>query len=116
MCHVLIIEDEPLIATYLQTLLEDEGATSFDFASSEEEAVAAARAHLPAVITSDVMLTQGTGPHAVSRIFDELGEIGVIFVTGSPDQCEPCAPPGVVLSKPVQPADLAQAFRSFRAA
>jgi hypothetical protein len=29
MCHVLIIEDEPLMAMLILDLLEDEGATSF---------------------------------------------------------------------------------------
>lgn len=38
-CHVLIIEDEPLVALMLQFLLEDEGATSFTFACSEAAAV-----------------------------------------------------------------------------
>lgn len=44
MCHVLIIEDEPMIAIDLEIVLAKEGATSFDIASTEAEAVAAARA------------------------------------------------------------------------
>jgi CheY-like chemotaxis protein len=47
MCRVLIIEDEPLIAMDLQAMLEAEGATSFDIAMTEAEAVDAARAQAP---------------------------------------------------------------------
>ena len=42
MCHVLIIEDEPLVAMLLRELLEDEGATSFSFADTQDSALAAA--------------------------------------------------------------------------
>jgi CheY-like chemotaxis protein len=79
MCHVLIIEDEPVVAMDLQMLLEAEGATSIDIAASEAEAIAAARMHRPGFITSDVKLPQGTGPHAVRRIRDEHGDIPVIL-------------------------------------
>ena len=61
MCHVLIIEDEPILAMDLEALLEAEGATSFSFAVSEEEAVSEALARTPGLITSDVKLVEGTG-------------------------------------------------------
>ena len=35
MCHVLIIEDEMLVAMHLQSVLGEEGAMSFAFASTE---------------------------------------------------------------------------------
>ena len=66
MCHVLIIEDEPLVAIDLENVLVEAGATSFAFASSEAEAVEQACARLPHVMTSDVRLTSGTGPAAVA--------------------------------------------------
>jgi CheY-like chemotaxis protein len=53
---VLIIEDEPFFAMDLQSVLELVGASSFAFADTHKEAVAAALAQKPAVITSDVML------------------------------------------------------------
>lgn len=110
MCHVLIIEDDPLIAMNIQALLEDEGATSFDFAVSQEEAVAAALARRPELITSDVKLTQGTGPAAVQEIYRQLGELPVIFISGTPDDCQPCNPPGIILSKPFREEALKAAF------
>ncbi len=113
MCHVLIIEDEPIVAMDVQLVLEGLGATSFDFAANETEAIDAARARRPGVITSDVKLLEGTGPQTVSRIRQELGDIAVIFLTGSPDECSPCLPPGVILSKPFQHDRLASTFRDI---
>ena len=67
MCHVLVIEDEPMIAMLIQDVLEEAGATSFAFAATEHDAVALAAAQAPAVIASDVHLLEGTGPAAVQR-------------------------------------------------
>jgi CheY-like chemotaxis protein len=113
MCHVLIIEDEPVVADILRCLLEDEGALSFDFAETEAEAVAAAMAHRPDFITSDVKLTAGTGPRAVSTIHDRLGEIPVIFVTATPGDCAPCNPPGRVLCKPIDCVQFAKTYHEL---
>lgn len=111
MCHVLIIEDEPFIAMGLQMMLEDEGATSFDIAVTQAEAVAAALARRPGLITSDVKLIEGTGPAAVGEIHRALGEVPVIFISGTPEDCRPCEPPGIVLAKPVCEATFRAAFR-----
>ena len=110
MCHVLIIEDEPLIAMLVQELLKAEGATSFAFADTQEGALAAARSDRPALITSDVKLVTGTGPLAVSAIHAELGPIPVIFITGTPADCHPCSAPGRILQKPLDQAEFAAAF------
>lgn len=109
-CHVLIIEDEPLIALLVQDILEDAGATSFAYADTQEGAVAAAIGQPPTVITSDVRLKMGTGPEAVQAIHKKLGDIPVIFITSSPNECEPCDPPGEVLGKPIDQAELAASF------
>ena len=87
MCHVLIIEDEPLIAMDLEYLLEHEGASSFSFAASQEEAVSAAWLQRPDVITSDVTLFEGTGPAAVRSIRAVLGQIPVVYITATPTGC-----------------------------
>lgn len=113
MCHVLIIEDEPLTAMSIQMMLEEEGATSFDIVASEQEAVLAACAHRPKLITSDVRLVEGTGPLAVAQIHERLGEVPVIFISGTPDECHPCNPPGVILTKPVLESALKEAFHNL---
>ncbi|RYF21155.1 MAG: response regulator [Oxalobacteraceae bacterium] len=110
MCHVLIIEDEPMIASLIEMLLEEVGATSCDFAVTQDEAILAALAHPPDVITSDVQLLEGTGPLAVRAINETLGERPVIYITANPDACEPRAIGSVVISKPIFPDLLWQAF------
>ena len=114
MSHVLIIEDEPFTAFAIELALEDAGATSFDVVDCEEDAVAAAKARRPDVITSDVKLREGTGPDAVDVIRREVGAVPVIFVTGAPEDCERCDEPGTVLSKPFDPSALADAYQHAR--
>ena len=113
MCHVLIIEDEILVAMHIETLLEDAGATSFAFAVSEDEAVASALAMRPGLITSDVKLLTGAGPAAVRRIQAEMGHIPVIFITATPEDCAACDPDAIVLVKPLGSKALARAYHGF---
>jgi CheY-like chemotaxis protein len=113
MCHVLIIEDEPFIAMNIQMMLEDEGATSFDIVVTEADAVSAAMARRPELITSDVRLIEGNGPAAVGEILRRLGSVPVIFITGTPSECKPCNPPGVILAKPISRDALRTAYRQM---
>ena len=112
MCHVLIIEDGPLIAMDLQDMLGRMGATSFAFAETQSEAIDAARMRRPDVITSDVMLREGTGPKAVECIQSEMGPLPVIFITATPGSCIPCPPPACILCKPVGNTTLNAAFQA----
>lgn len=111
MCHVLIIEDEWLIADYLASLAERAGATSVAMAYTEEEAVDAAHERRPDIIFSDVILLAGTGPCAVQAITSHYGEIPVIFITGTPECCLPREPSSVVLHKPIDPTRVMDTFR-----
>lgn len=111
MCHVLVIEDEPLIADHIGYIIERAGATSVAYASSESEAIALSREHTPDIILSDVNLKEGgTGPRAVVAIRDENGDVPVIFITGTPEDCEPCDYAAAVLGKPLQEQQIRQAF------
>lgn len=112
MCHVLIIEDDWLIADHIAQLVEKAGATSVDMADTQDDAVAQAMSHRPEVIISDVDLkTGGNGPGAVRRIVAALGEIPVLFVTGEPRAFRPQSPSMLVLHKPVDDETLVATFR-----
>jgi len=113
MCHVLVIEDDWLIADHIISLIEQAGATSYDQADSETDAVVAANAHVPDMIVSDVRLREGTGPLAVRRIIATYGEIPVMFITGTPEACEPCEQPAVILNKPILESAVIDAFRKL---
>ena len=113
MCHVLIIEDEALIALDLEDLLIAHGALSFSFADSEGGAVTAAIEKRPDFILSDVSLIEGSGPLAVQEIHAQYGPIPVIFVTATPEACSPCPPPGRIFRKPLDRPAIGAAFREM---
>lgn len=116
MVHVLIIEDDPLIAMNLQLLLEENGATSTMIVATQDEAIDAARLRRPAFITADVGLATGTGPAAVAAIHRAHGWIPVIFITVQPDAEDRLARTGEVFGKPVNERAIANAFKTKMAA
>lgn len=113
MCHVLIIENDWLLADHVAQLVEGAGATSTDLTDTEDEAVALALARPPAVIVSDVLLSAGTGPQAVARIARSLGPCPTVFVTGTPDLCHPRDADALLLVKPVADEALVGAFHAL---
>ena len=116
MCHVLIIEDDRLVALHLQIILEENGATSVAIAETERLAIQAAQDHPPAFITSDISLRTGTGPVAVKAIHDKHGATPVIFITATPGALSPTGPNMRVFGKPVDETAIARAFRELLAA
>jgi DNA-binding response OmpR family regulator len=116
MCHVLVIEDEPLIAEMICDFLEAEGATSFSVAASEDAAREMADRQVPTVITSDVRLAKGYGPRAVEAIRAIHGEVPTIFITALPDECKPCDHAIAIIQKPFTARQLTGAFAKAWAA
>ena len=115
MCHVLIIEDERLIALDIEDILTRQGATSFDMVDTEQDAIDAATSRRPDVITADVVLRAGSGPTAVEAILARYGPIPTLYITGTPDVCRPTATVRV-LRKPVNETALTRAFQAMRPA
>jgi CheY-like chemotaxis protein len=81
----------------------------------EEDAIASALETRPDIITSEVKLIKGTGPSAVDRIHQQLGTIPVIFITATPQDCDHCEPPGVVLAKPIDARAVIRSFHEVQA-
>lgn len=113
MCHVLIIEDDWLIADHIAHRAQAAGAVSIDMAECEEDAVARALACPPALIISDVHLEAGTGPGAVTRIVAALGALPVVFVTGEPRTFRPPSSAMHVLHKPFDDRTLDATLRAI---
>lgn len=105
--HVLIIEDEILVAFEVEALLMEQGFTSFDIADSPADALALAMAHPPDLITADYRIVDGTGEEAVEAIQRHLGRIPVVYVTGNADQLEGRLTP--VVDKPISARRLREA-------
>jgi DNA-binding response OmpR family regulator len=97
--HALIIEDEALIAMAIEDALRGCGFTSFDVAASAQEAVAAAKAKCPDLITADVELGPGCGITTVQSICSER-PVPVLFITGSPGQVRVRMPGHHLVEKP----------------
>ena len=83
---VLIIEDEPLIALDIQTLVEQLGHDVTTIARTHTEAVRAALKRRPGLILADIQLADGSsGLDAVNEILG-LHEVPVIFITAFPER------------------------------
>jgi len=108
--HVLIIEDEPLIAMSIEDALRDCGCASFDLAGSAVEATAAARKRCPNLITADVRLAPGCGIEAVREICGSK-EMPVIFITATAAEIQLRRPGSIVVHKPFDHAEIKAAFR-----
>ena len=89
------------------------GYSSIAFAVTQDEAVAAAQAHCPDLITSDVRLAEGCGIAAVAEIVDGGTEIPVVFVTGTGAEVRLRAPGAALVEKPFATSELARQVRAI---
>lgn len=83
---VLIIEDEPLIALDLESVVTSIGHTVTGIARTRTEAVAAFKAQRPQLVLADIQLADGSsGLDAVNDILGHAS-VPVIFITAYPEQ------------------------------
>lgn len=109
--HAFIIEDEYLIAQSLRDMLERLGFEQFSFARSEDAAVQGVGERPIDLITADVRLLPGDGVEAVEAICTSRN-VPVIFITGYADELKDRAPDAIVIQKPIEADQLANAVRS----
>lgn len=84
--RVLIIEDEPIIALDLESLVGELGHTVVAMAASRDEAIEAALALKPGLILADINLGEGgSGIDAVNDILMSF-DVPVIFITAYPEK------------------------------
>jgi DNA-directed RNA polymerase specialized sigma24 family protein/CheY-like chemotaxis protein len=84
--NVLIIEDEPLIALDIQSLVMQLGHDVTTIARTHTEAVRAAMKNRPGLILADIQLADGSsGLDAVNEILG-TEEVPVIFITAFPER------------------------------
>jgi len=83
---VLIIEDEPIIAMDLETIVRDLGHSVTGVAVTRDEAVAQAHAQRPGLVLADIQLADdSSGIDAVKDILAEFS-VPVIFITAFPER------------------------------
>jgi len=102
---VLIIEDEPVIATDIQALAKELGHRVIDIAATHAEAIDAVARHRPGLVLADIQLADGSsGVDAAREILDRF-DVPVIFITAFPERLltGERPEPTYLITKPFQP-------------
>ncbi len=83
---VLIIEDEPVIAMDIESMVRELGHNVTSVATTRDEAVKAARENPPGLVLADIQLADGSsGIDAVKSILGSH-DVPVIFITAYPER------------------------------
>ncbi|MHA6722340.1 response regulator [Sphingomonas sp. RS2018] len=84
--RVLIIEDEPIIAMDIETIVRDQGHEVTGVAVTRDEAVALAMEDRPGLVLADIQLADdSSGIDAVKDILAKF-DVPVIFITAFPER------------------------------
>lgn len=85
--RVMIIEDEPIIAMDLRSIVTSLGHTVVGVARTRDAAIALQKREAPDLILADIQLADGSsGIDAVNDIVSRDGECPVIFITAYPER------------------------------
>lgn len=110
--RVLIIEDEPIIAMDIETIVRDLGHDVTGVAVTRDEAVAEAAANPPTLVLSDIQLADNSsGIDAVQEILNDH-KVPVIFITAFPERLltGDRPEPTFLITKPFQQATVKAAI------
>jgi DNA-directed RNA polymerase specialized sigma24 family protein len=102
---VLIIEDEPMIAMDLESIVEGLGHRVAGVARTHAEAVKAVENDKPGLVLADIQLADGSsGLDAVNEMLASF-QVPVIFITAYPDRLltGERPEPAFLITKPYQP-------------
>lgn len=113
--HALIIEEQAFIGCMIEDALRESGFTSFDFACTVEDAVAAAARRCPDLITTDIRIGRGSGIEGIERICLDK-PIPVLFITATPGRIRERFDDAVVVQKPFSVGELRMAVVGVMAA
>jgi CheY-like chemotaxis protein/DNA-directed RNA polymerase specialized sigma24 family protein len=103
--NVLIIEDEPMIAMDLESIVEGLGHQVAGVARTHGEAVDAVSKEKPGLVLADIQLADGSsGLDAVNEMLGTF-QVPVIFITAYPDRLltGERPEPAFLITKPYQP-------------
>ncbi len=107
-----IIEDDALIASELEGIVEALGFRVLGTAATEDEAVGAATSRRPDLLLVDVRLARGDGISAVERILPDHDGARVVYVTGNRDEVGRRAAGAICVNKPFNRQMIERAIRS----
>jgi DNA-binding response OmpR family regulator len=107
--HALIIEPQALTAFMIEDALRDIGYDSIAFASGQEDAVSAAEACPPDLVTAAVQLSAGCGISAVEAICAR-SKPRIVFITQSVREVRRRIRDATIVRKPFGTVDLVAAI------
>jgi DNA-directed RNA polymerase specialized sigma24 family protein len=102
---VLIIEDEPIIALDLESIVQELGHRVVGVARTRKQAVAMIGERQPSLVLADIQLADGSsGLDAVNEIISSI-DVAVIFITAYPERflTGDRPEPAFLLTKPFEP-------------
>lgn len=102
---IMIIEDEPLIAMDIETMVEELGHRVTGIARTHKEAIELFQNKTPSIVLADIQLADGSsGLEAVNEILSEK-VVPVIFITAFPERLltGERPEPAFLVTKPFQP-------------
>ncbi len=102
---VLVIEDEPMIAMDLESIVEGLGHRVMGVARTHAEAIGATARETPGLVLADIQLADGSsGLDAVNEMLGTF-QVPVIFITAYPDRLltGERPEPAFLITKPYQP-------------
>lgn len=116
--NVLVVEDEALVALFLEDTLDTLGYACCGIAASADEALGLAASQRPDLALVDVGLRGSRDGIAVASELVDLG-VAVVFMTGASDsdtrRRAEAVRPRAILNKPCNENDIARALESARA-
>jgi DNA-directed RNA polymerase specialized sigma24 family protein/CheY-like chemotaxis protein len=103
--NVLIIEDEPVIASDIEALVKELGHEVMEVAATRTEAMEAVGRGQPGLVLADIQLADGSS--GIDAVKDILGrfDVPVIFITAFPERLltGERPEPTFLITKPFQP-------------
>lgn len=103
--NVMIIEDEPIIALHIRSIVEELGHSVTGVARTRTEAVALANTVKPELVLADISLADGSS--GIDAVKDILGvmDVPVIFITAFPERLltGERPEPTYLITKPFEP-------------
>jgi DNA-directed RNA polymerase specialized sigma24 family protein/CheY-like chemotaxis protein len=103
--QILIIEDEPMIAMDLRSIVDELGHQVTAVARTHSDALAAAKREKPGLVLADIQLADGSsGLEAVNEMLKGFS-VPVVFITAYPDRLltGERPEPAFLITKPYQP-------------
>ncbi len=113
--RVMIVEDDPLIASLLAELIEAFGHEVCAIEAGENGAILAAGREKPDLMIVDANLRDGSGIGVIEKI-TAFGPVPHILVSGDAQRVRALRPDATILQKPYFEADLVLAMTQALAA